>query len=217
LLAAFGGIPDRKKRRGEKREETAKEIIKGKLFSNRVSIGSEVFELQTVKGKKQAVLPWEKLVKLKESMKEETARKDPLYKGMRGVIVFENKFTLLNGEKLKLILSLLPALDLTGSVEKKWPQKRHFNSWENLDELLTLFPHLLSPALWKKDRRELGFLTLCTDGAGSYRIVCSRGFHTGLNESIASLEALIDEMGEEVDIGIKHIVNQTYRRLSDLI
>jgi hypothetical protein len=31
------------------------------------------------------------------------------------------------------------------------------------------------------------------------------------------VESLIDELGEEVDPDLKHIVNQCYRRLSDLL
>jgi hypothetical protein len=34
---------------------------------------------------------------------------------------------------------------------------------------------------------------------------------------MASLEALIDELGEDVDLAVKHEVNQTFRRLSDLL
>jgi hypothetical protein len=52
---------------------------------------------------------------------------------------------------------------------------------------------------------------------GNYWFKCSRGFHTSLGESLASLETLIDELGEDVDVSSKHIVNQSYRRLSDLL
>jgi hypothetical protein len=94
-----------------------------------------------------------------------------------------------------------------------------------LDKLLEQLPSLVTPALWKKHdkgsnkkvSKELGFSGLFTDGEGNYRIKCCRGFHTSLNESIASLETLIDELGEDVDVGKKHIVNQCYRRLSDLL
>jgi hypothetical protein len=67
------------------------------------------------------------------------------------------------------------------------------------------------------DRKELGFIALFTGGQGAYWFRCSRGFHTALNESAASLEALIDELGDDVDLSVKHEVNQTYRRLADLL
>ena len=56
-----------------------------------------------------------------------------------------------------------------------------------------------------------------TDGAGSYWFKCSRGFHTALNESLSSLESLIDELSENVDPERKEIVNQLYRRLSSYL
>jgi len=77
--------------------------------------------------------------------------------------------------------------------------------------------NLAKPIVWKKNSKELGFLGLFTDGEGNYRFRASRGFHTCLNESLSSLESLIDELGEEVDLEQKHIVNQCYRRLSDYL
>jgi len=76
---------------------------------------------------------------------------------------------------------------------------------------------LAQPALWKKSAKEMGFLGLFTDGEGNYWFRCSRSFHTSLNESLASLEALIDELGDDTAIEIKHVVNQCYRRLSDYL
>jgi hypothetical protein len=48
----------------------------------------------------------------------------------------------------------------------------------------------------KQKSKELGFICLFTDGAGQYWFKCSRGFHTALNETNASLETLIDEASE---------------------
>jgi hypothetical protein len=76
---------------------------------------------------------------------------------------------------------------------------------------------LAKPVTWKKNSKDLGFLGLFTDGGGNYWFRSSRGFHTSLNESLSSLETLIDELGEEVDLEQKHIVNQCYRRLSDYL
>jgi hypothetical protein len=83
--------------------------------------------------------------------------------------------------------------------------------------LLKHLDNLAKPVTWKKNSRDLGFLGLFTDGEGNYWFRASRGFHTSLNESLSSLETLIDELGEEVDIEQKHVVNQCYRRLSDYL
>jgi hypothetical protein len=139
------------------------------------------------------------------------------YKGLRGKIILEGQYTLLGGEKLALILSLVPSLDIEGALSRNWPRKERFNSAEGLGALLEELPLILAPAVWRPGKKDLGFLCLLTDSKGYYWFTCSRGFHTSMNESLASVETLIDELGDEVDIAIKHRVNLTYRRLSDYL
>jgi hypothetical protein len=146
------------------------------------------------------------------------------YKSLRGTVILNGRYTLLAEEKLSLILSLASRLSIDGALEREWPWKVRFNSRENLEALVERLPLLVSPAIWKQgmkkssqDNKALGFICLFTDGEGNYRFKCSRGFHTSLNESLASLETLIDELGDEADVEIKHQVNQTYRRLSDFL
>jgi HrpA-like RNA helicase len=206
LLVSFGG-----KGGGKDRAEASEKNRKSRDFTNSMRIGGEVFAIKVVKGKKEVELPWEKLSALKDSLPKEN-----YYKGLKGTIVVNGRHTLLSGEKLSLILSLAPALKVEGALDRRWPRKERFNSGENLSALLDHIPLLVNPAPWKGGK-ELGFICLFTDGNGNYWFKCSRGFHTGLNESLASLEALIDELGDEVDVEKKHIVNQTYRRLSDYL
>jgi hypothetical protein len=103
------------------------------------------------------------------------------------------------------------------ALQRKWFGKRTLSSAADPDELIAVLPGLVKPALWKKGKKELGFTTLFTDGEGNYWGRCSRGFHTSLHESFASVETLINELGEEVDVEKKHIGNQCYRRLSDYL
>jgi RNA helicase HrpA len=183
-------------------------------FTNTIKIGNEVFELGTIKGKKIVYLPWERLVKVKAVLGTCPLS---MYKGLRGKITLEGSYTLLEGEKLERILSWAASLDLSGVLEKQWPRKKRFNSQENLPELLKTLPDVISPVLWKAGKKDLGFICLLTDGDGNYWFTCSRGFHTSLHESLASIEVLIDELGEDADSEVKQIVNQTYRRLSDYL
>ena len=188
-------------------------------FTNHIKIGGEVFEIETVKGKKQVKLPWDKFKIVMDRINPESA---PMYKGLRGVIILDEKYSLLGGEKLKLILSIAPLLEIEGLYERAVFRRDNFNSSSDLDGLLEILPDLVKPALRKKGdksqkKKELGFISLFTNGHGNYRIKNSRSFHTCLNESLNSLEALIDELGDDVDIEKKHIVNQCYRRLSDYL
>jgi hypothetical protein len=181
-------------------------------FTNTIKIGSEVFGIKTVKGKKCVILPWEKLSKVKNSIDDSA-----VYKGLKGTVVLDGRYTLFPEEKLSFILSLVPVLEIEGALSRVWPRKTNFNSRENQDALLEMIPLLVTPAIWKPGKNMLGFICLFTDGAGNYWFKCSRGFHTSLNESLSALETLIDELGDEVDIMKKHVVNQTYRRLSDYL
>jgi hypothetical protein len=190
-------------------------VKKARDFTNSIRIGSGVFEIETVKGKKLVRLPWEKLAPLKKELAGISS--GSFYKGLRGVITLEDKYTILGGEKLSLILTLLPSLELEGAPDRNWPRKKNFNSSLELPFLIEALPLILVPALWKRKSRELGFISLFTGGEGNYWFRCSRGFHTALNESLASVESLIDELGEETGLEVKHQVNQTYRRLSDYL
>ncbi|MDR1948498.1 MAG: ATP-dependent RNA helicase [Spirochaetaceae bacterium] len=208
LLKALGGRPGQGGREST-REEKLKLV---RDFTNKIRIGDALFEIETVKGKKVVMLPWEQLSKVKDAIVNES-----FYKKLRGTIIIDSKYTLLREEKLPLILSLVPILAIDGALTRTWPRKASVNSRENLGALLAELPKLVTPAVWKPGKKELGFISLFTDGEGNYRLTCSRGLHTSLNESLASLETLIDELGEDVDIESKHVVNQTYRRLSDYL
>jgi HrpA-like RNA helicase len=195
-------------------KEEGTKLKRARDFTNHIKIGSEVFEIETVKGKKQVKLPWEKLKRVIDYISPETSS---LYKGLRGIVTLEGKYTLLDGEKIQLILALAPSLEMETATGRQWFHKGSFNSSSNLNGLLKILPELVKPALWKQGKKELGFVSLFTDGEGNYRVKCSRGFHTSLNESLSSVETLIDELGGDVDIEKKNIVNQTYRRLSDYL
>lgn len=183
-------------------------------FTNRVKIAGEIFEIEKIKGVKTVILPWERLERLRPELGQEAAK---MYRELKGVILLKNRFTLLAGEKLELIFSLLPALELHDAVEKKWPKKQNFDVKTDLPELLENLNLTVTPALWRPGKNELGFICLFTDQAGTYWFKCSRGFHTALNESLSSVETLIDELGDSVDVVQKGVVNQTYRRLSSYL
>jgi ATP-dependent helicase HrpA len=192
-------------------EQRPAKLKKARDFTNNIKIAGEVFEIITIKGKKTVLLPWEKLKNIGEYTSE------TFYKGLRGKISVNDQYNLLAGEKLELILSLAPKLDVDNAFSRDWPHKKNFNSNENLSGLLKHLDSLAMPVIWKKGVKHLGFLGLFTDGAGNYWFRALRGFYKSLNESLSSLETLIDDLGEEVAIEQKHIVNQCYRRLSDYL
>ncbi|MCL2243400.1 MAG: ATP-dependent RNA helicase [Treponema sp.] len=205
----FAEYDPRSERTGESKHIRLK---RARDFTNNIKISGEVFEIITAKGKKTVLLPWEKLVSIRDKISTDT-----VYRGLKGKIIVNNQYGLLAGEKLELILSLTPVLDVEGAFTRAWPRKGTFNITEDFAALLDYMDDLVKPVVWKRGSKDLGFLGLFTDGAGNFWLRASRGFYTSVNESLSSLESLIDELGDEIDIMHKHIVNQCYRRLSDYL
>jgi hypothetical protein len=140
-----------------------------------------------------------------------------MFKGLKGCITLHDTYRLLEGEKLALILRISGSLEMDEAEKIEWSRKKEFSSEHDLPALLGILPLILAPALWRTTKKELGFLGLTNNGSGVYHLTCSRGFHSALNESLSSVESLIDELGEDVDIEDKNIVNQTFRRLSEFL
>ena len=86
---------------------------------------------------------------------------------------------------------------------------------ENLERLIDNLDHVLQVAMPKGKDKRLGFVTLYTDGAGVFWFRVSKGFHTALNESIASLESMADAAADEnISPAAKDKIGMLYRKLS---
>ena len=69
----------------------------------------------------------------------------------------------------------------------------------------------------KNNSKEYGFICLFTDENGTYWFKISRGISTALNESLSSLEKLIDD-AESINLNKAQIekINIIYRMLNNL-
>ena len=123
----------------------------------------------------------------------------------------------LEGEKLEVILKVAPWLDPEGDLTRVWPRNVNMSVADEAPRILASLGHVLQLSEWRKDSPELGFVTLFTDGEGEYWFRVSRGFHTALNESLASLEGLADAVGGEIAASIvaadRERLSTLYRRL----
>ena len=69
----------------------------------------------------------------------------------------------------------------------------------------------------KSSSKELGFVCLFTDGNGTYWFKVSRGFTTALNESLSSLEKLVDDAEDlNLDYASKEKINMIYRLVNSI-
>lgn len=198
---------------GKKKGKFEKEIGKLKKDEDIISFGGEIFAVKKVKGKRQAFLPYESFIRAARS--EKNINELP---NVKGKIVYSNGFTLLEGEKLSLILRLVRALDLSPLANEAWGRKENISIAQKggAENLLKLVPNIMRIAVAKAKSKEYGFICLFTDGSGTYYFKVSRGFSTALNESLSSLETLADEKDLPFTNEDRERLNKIYRFLHGL-
>lgn len=205
LSAAGGGTRERggKKQGKKERRETTWQI----------SIGPKLINLKPVKGKKKiAVLRWsdvEEILRLRE------AELPGHYRNVKGRVEY-NGYLILNDEKLATILSVARFIDPRSDILPDFPRKKRFIAEEQGDSLCRALYSLLLLAPLKGGSRQLGFIGMHTDGSGHYWLKPNRNFHAALTASIASLEALADEAHEQLEESSVQLLNDAYRRLSEI-
>ncbi len=176
-----------------------------------VAFGNDFFEITRVKGKKQLTLPLDRFTAalqgadLSGSLMKQIA-------GLRGKIQI-GSHDLLAGEKMDLIVRVATTFPLEPVAANAWPRRENFVLAEDPGRLIGSLKWLFRVTVAKEKSKELGFICLFTDGNGQFWFKCSRGFHTALNETLASLETLIDQMSETTVEEDKEAVGAIYRKL----
>ena len=189
--------------------------VKKSKEDNFVTIGGSSFEIQKIKGKKVLVLPFEKFL---DALAEESDdNKLAQIGGLRGKVIL-NHHELLSNEKVELISKVVKNLNLKPLAENEFSRKININITEEggTESLIKMLDFVLRVAVAKSKTKELGFLSLFTNGHGVYWFKISRGFPTALNESLSSLETLIDETAVALSPEQKEKVNSIYRKLNSL-
>ena len=193
----------------------SKDKEKSKKDDDCLSIGNETFLVKKVKGQRVALLPFEQFVKAAREEQDDASLKAE--GKMKGRILFPNGFMLLDGEKIETTLKLARITDLSPIEESQWNRKLNINlNDEGAAETLTAaIKTILKVVIAKQKSREYGFVCLFTDGNDNYWLKVSRGLSTALNESLASLESLVDKDNffteEQQDE-----INAVYRMLNEL-
>ena len=175
----------------------AKSIVAGgqKLTNpeDALSLGGFLFETKKVKGKKTAFLPYESFL---TAIREETdTNKLKACANLKGCITTKDHGTILDGEKLGLIIPVTSSIDLNPIPEKKWNRKMNASIHDPVgkEQIVFSLDWILRTAMAKQKNREYGFICLFTNGNGDYWFKVSRGFMTALTETHSSLETLVEE------------------------
>jgi HrpA-like RNA helicase len=200
-----GGRPGKDKRgRGRDKEQ--------KDTSWQITLGGGIFELKPWKGKKKiAVLPWQEFSRI-------AATGDPLQApaGLRGKILYEN-YEICPGENLLTLFRVARFANPARDIVREWPRKKNFDSFGGRAGLVENIGFILKLARLKKGEKTYGFLALHTDGNGRYWFKAGKGFPGALEISLASLDALADELGGEQNPALLAAVNAAYRRLTAML
>ncbi|WP_062429837.1 hypothetical protein [Treponema endosymbiont of Eucomonympha sp.] len=204
------GTPRRRKDGGAAEGATV-----GGAKEESVLFGGERFALTKLKGKKYLVLPLEQFRRALEAAKDDASR--ARIAGFRGMLTVQDR-PLLSGEKAELIAKAAENLDLAPLSETEWERKARLRSDDaaSAEKLVSSLGWVLRVTRAKPAGQELGFIGLFTDGRGGYCYKVSRGFPTALNESLSSLETLIDEAAQSFAGEQKAQVNAVYRKLSGM-
>ena len=180
---------------------------------NIITIGYQDFILRKIKGKKHAILPYDKLMTaLSENTNEGKLKQ---IEGLKSKVLI-GSYEVLAGEKLETTIKLVNQLDFKVLAENQWNRKLNVHFPEDKDKLVEALNWILRITVAKQKSKELGFICLFTDGNGTYWLKVSRGFATALNESLSSLEVLSDESKDIFSEEEKALFNKVYRKLHDL-
>ena len=197
----------------ESQQGAAKKHARAAVTGEHILFGGQTFELKKIKGKKTALLPFELFM---QAVKAESLVNQ--IGGLRGKIMFQNGHTLLDGEKLEVIIKLAKMIPLAPVSENTVAKKLNISlADENAStQLAAALDTVLRVTVAKQKSKEYGFVCLFTDGNGTYWFKVSRGFMTALNESLSSLETLIDDANADFTDEQKEKVNSVYRTLHAL-
>ncbi|MBT3273577.1 MAG: ATP-dependent RNA helicase [Spirochaetales bacterium] len=192
-----------------------KEPAKDRDTTWKIWIADQEFDLEPYKGKKKiTVLPWEKIRVFRQlSAGIADIRIDHL-QDLRGKITSKGMEVLV-GSRLKTIVAALPYIDLDSGWLDSPPIHENLDSEENLKVICEHLYEILLPCKMKPAGKRIGFLCLESDGAIFwYRPV--KSFNHAVSESMASLEALVDTAGENLNTELRLLFDKAYKRLSSI-
>ncbi len=212
-------------RQTEKEKNKKSENKKTKPKEESVIIGGMQYSVKKIKGKKIIILPWKDLKNMTTALKEKDSGENKngvseQLKDLRGKIELSGG-ELLVGEKLDLIFNIVDNFNITpltkNEAEHILIKSKNYILPVDYTELIDLLSFIFRTVATKQKNKQFGFITLFCDGKECFWFKTSRGFHTALHESLASLQSLIDIAGEYFSCEQKQMINALYGKMSKMI
>lgn len=205
---------------------TKKDLYKSKdenksISENQIKLGSQIFNLRKIKGKKHIILPFEKLQTFIKEIDLQNWKNDSALKQASGLKTLTNLngCELLSGEKLSTILEIYETINFSILDESSWARHENYNLNENFNDFINSLDNILRIVIAKAKKKELGFICLFTDENNNYWYKVSRGIVTAVTETLNSLETLIEDI-KKFEINkhneIEEKINLIYRKLREL-
>lgn len=180
-----------------------------------IQIGGSAFNLVPYKGKKKiAVLPWKDLSRLYVKGRRPSVQGNAAKVRARVEI---GEYMLLNGERLSVVLRIGRHLAQEPRIRSDWGGKLTYTLPDQVGGLISEIPSILDLAPVKKNAKNLGFLALYSHEDGRYWFKPNRSFFNAVQESVASLEQLVDELDEAGKDGYSAVVGAAYRKLIEIM
>ncbi len=179
-----------------------------------ILIAGHRFRTEKIKGKSTVIFPLKELEQIARQREDPRSLFPAGTKKLRGKVA-AGKGILFEGMKLDLIFKAAAELNLDPVQPSSWPRKANFRIEENIGELADAVQYIMRVTQAKENGKQLGFITLYTDGEGTYWLKACKGIHTAINESLASLEAFIEETAEkELPSEFKEEISRLYGKLN---
>ncbi len=199
------------------KKKNGQENKKASEKENCISFGGKTFEIIKKKGKKFVKL---NLPDLKIAANAEKDQNLLLtISRMKGSIYLKKDFRLMNQENLGIIIKAAKILNLEPIAPASFNKKANYNIFDQagIKNLCKAVSQTMKVTIAKSSTKEMGFICLFTDGSGNYWFKVSRGLSTALNESLSSLEKLIDDLKDKnLKEEDKEKINIIYRILNSL-
>ena len=199
--------PQLKGSREKKKRDTSQEI----------SIGNTRFPvISPAKSKKKmALIDWNSAWK---ELKQITPEQWPDYKGMKGILHWEGQ-EILQGVPLdlifKIIMSINPKKDIIQGVPKKTYNSENPQHMRELAENVDILLKISSAG--KRKKQSYGIIALQCDDEGHYWFRSLGKFTRAVNDTLATLEVLADEVSQDMPAELWEKVNKAYRRVDSYI
>ncbi|MBN2617991.1 MAG: ATP-dependent RNA helicase, partial [Spirochaetales bacterium] len=191
------------------------EVINRKDTTNTLYLGNYTYPITQQKGNKYLIFQWDELKAGVNSVKWEEI---PQYGNLRGELKYKN-FTILKEAKINKIFKVVKLINPETEIITDFPVETfHLTNKDTLEEVLCrnlkLTMNMVPVSKKKKNKNELGFLSLNTDNNGTYWFKSTKRFNTALNQSMEAIEALANEGKGIVNSQSWQEIKLTYNKLS---